>query len=105
MKTGVSQVETKEGELTKNVKEAANVLNNLKSEFTEEPEGGATETSKTQAWYWRIRTDDFTLEDVITKIHQLKPDKSPCIDQVHRWVLKECSEEMAIPLFKIFKKS
>ena len=39
VKTGVSQVETKEGELTKNVKEAANVLNNFKSEFTEEPEG------------------------------------------------------------------
>ena len=39
------------------------------------------------------------------KLRQLKPDKSPGIDQVHPYVLRECCEEMAVPSFMICKKS
>ena len=46
-----------------------------------------------------------TVEDIITKLYKLKPDKSPGIDQIHPHVLKECREKIAVPLFIIFKKS
>ena len=106
VKTGVSQLETEEGELTNTDKETANILNNFfKSVFTKEPEGETPTLPRRKPDVEEIQTADFTLEDVVKKLHQLKPDKSPGIDQVHPYVLKECSEEMAVPLHKIFKKS
>ena len=39
------------------------------------------------------------------KLEELKEDKSPGIDQVHPHVLRECKNEMAVPLLTIFKKS
>ena len=69
------------------------------------PEGEPPTLPRRKPDVEEIQSVDFTLEDVVKKLHQLKPDKSPGIDQVHPYVLKECSEEMAVPLLKIFRKS
>ena len=42
------------------------------------------------------------MEDVVEKLRQLKPDKSPDINQAHLYVLRECCEEMAHPLSMIW---
>ena len=48
---------------------------------------------------------NFTLDDVRKKLGNLKPDKSSGIDSIHPYVLREVADEMAIPLYHIYRKS
>ena len=48
---------------------------------------------------------EFTEEDVMEKLRDLKPDKCPGPDKIHPHVLKECCEQLAKPLFLLFRKS
>ena len=48
---------------------------------------------------------EFTEEDVAKELKKLKPDKSLGTDGIHPRVLRECCEDMAKPLFIIFKKT
>ncbi|XP_072040364.1 uncharacterized protein [Amphiura filiformis] len=106
VKTGVSQLENDQGDLTKTDKETADVLNSFfQSVFTQEPDGEPPTLADRKADIEELIGADFTLENVMKKLDKLKQDKSPGIDQVHANVLKECKEEMAVPLFMIFKKS
>ena len=45
---------------------------------------------------------NFTIDDVVKKLHDLKPDKFPGIDSVHPYVLRECVDEIAVPLYYIY---
>ena len=54
----------------------------------------------------QLLTDiSFTSEDVLKLLQGLKPDKSPGPDMTHPRVLKECANELAYPLFRLFRKS
>lgn len=46
-----------------------------------------------------------TTETVKQKIDKLKPSKSPGPDQIHARILKECANQIALPLKKIFQSS
>ncbi|XP_072023433.1 uncharacterized protein [Amphiura filiformis] len=106
VKAGVSQLEDEKGELTKTDQETANVLNNFfKSVFTNEPDGDVPTLPDRCPGIEKLCGAAFTVDDVEKKLHALKEDKSPGIDQIHPYVLKECKSEMAVPLFKIFTKS
>ena len=105
VKVGVSQLDKEDGTLTQNDDEAANVLNEFfRSVYTREPEGDPPSPQPRD-----INHEDpgvkFTIEDVIDKLRGLKPDKSPGIDSIHPYVLRECAEVMAIPLYHIYQKS
>ena len=106
VKVGISQLEKEDGSLTQDDTEAANVLNDFfKSVFTREPDGDVPTLQPRRDDMEEVDYADFTLEDVSKKLDNLKPDKSPGIDSIHPNVLRECSKEMAVPLFLIFKKS
>ena len=47
----------------------------------------------------------FTEGDVLKLLQGLKPDKSPGPDMIHPWMLKECAEELAFPLFTVYRLS
>ena len=47
----------------------------------------------------------FTVDDVRERLSALKPDKCPGPDQIHPEVLKECSQELALPFYIVFRKS
>ena len=102
VKVGVSQLEKEDGSLTQNDCEAANVLNEFfRSVYTREPDG---EPPTLQPRGANIQEDpgaNFTLDDVRKKLRNLKPDKSPGIDSIHPYVLREVADEMAIPLYQI----
>ena len=106
VKVGVSQLEKEDGSLTQNDCEAANVLNEFfRSVYTREPDG---EPPTLQPRGANIQEDpgaNFTLDDVRKKLRNLKPDKSPGIDSIHPYVLREVADEMAIPLYHIYRKS
>ncbi|XP_072014972.1 uncharacterized protein [Amphiura filiformis] len=104
VKVGVAQLEKDDGNLTENDEEAAEVLSQFfQSVFTQEPTGEAPELESVID----EEVDDvvFTQEDVKKELDKLKPDKSPGPDSVHPKVLKECSEEVSLPLYLIFRKS
>ncbi len=77
------------------------VLNN----FIQEPDGEPPTLADHYPDAEELSFTDFSLEDVVKKLEELKEDKSPGIDQVHLHVLRECKNEMAIPLLTIFQKS
>ena len=106
VKTRVLQLAKEDGDLTNTDKETADVLNSFfQSVFTVEPDGETPTLPRRKPDVDDVLSAAFTVEDVVEKLHQLKPDKSPGIDQVHPHVLRECCEEMAVPLYMIFKKS
>ena len=106
VKTGVWQLAKEDGDLTNTDKETADVLNSFfQSVFTVEPDGETPTLPRRKLDVDDIQSAEFTVEDVVEKLRQLKPDKSPGIDQVHPYVLRECCEDMAVPLFMIFRKS
>ena len=47
----------------------------------------------------------FTEVDVLKLLRGLKPDKSPGPDMIHPQLLKECAEELAFPLFVLYRLS
>ena len=73
--------------------------------YTDEPDGDPPSLAPRKLQGEHVTNANFTVEDIITKLYKLKPDKSPGIDQIHPHVLKECREKIAVPLFIIFKKS
>ena len=105
VKSGISRLENEEGNVTEDEKEAANVLNRFfQSVFTEEPDGDVPglETN----FIGDDMTDClFSEEDVAEHLKKLKPDKSPGLDGIHPQVLSSCAEELATPLYIIFRKS
>ena len=103
VKTGVSQLAKEDGNLTNTDKETADVLNRFfQSVFTVEPDGETPTLPRCKLDVDDIQSAEFTVENVVEKLRQLK---SPGTDQVHPYVLRECCEEMAVPLFMIFRKS
>ena len=84
VKTGVSQLAKEDGDLTNTDKETADVLNSFfQSVFTVEPDGETPSLPRRKLDVDDIQSAEFTEEDVVEKLRQLKPDKSPGIDQVH----------------------
>ena len=50
-------------------------------------------------------TDCIFSEHVAEHLKKLKPDQSPGLDGIHPQVLSSCAEELATPLYIIFRKS
>ena len=83
-----------------------NVLNCFfQSVFTREPDGAPPTLPSRKIEMEELTNATFTEEDVVEKLKNQKPDKSPGLDQIHPHVLKECADEMGTPLYLIFCKS
>ena len=105
IKEGVSNVLKPDGTLTSTNSETANVINNtLQSVFVREGDGPIPQP--TFVFHDVILEDiDFTEETVKDILDQLKESLAPGPDGIHAKVLKECSENLAQPLYLIFRKS
>ena len=101
---GVTQLEKEDGTRTDSDKETADVLSQFfQSVYTIEPPGDLptlpTVIDDT------IVDFEFTKEDVEEKLSKLSGDKCPGPDQFHPRVLRECSQELSLPLYLIFRKT
>ena len=80
------------------MEETAEILSDFfQSVFTSEPAGEVP----TLPTVIEEATDDFefTKEDVEEKLNKLSDDKCPGPDQIHPRVLRECSQELSLPLY------
>ena len=105
VKVGVSRLARDDGEPTETDEEAANVLNKFfESVFTQEPAGDVP-VLHARNGDTALRDCEFTIEDVKEQMIKLKHDKSPGPDGIHPCILSLCADEMAKPMFIIYKKS
>ena len=99
------QLTTKDGSHITNPKDKANMFNNFfSSVFTHEDLTHIPSKPKLQV---KEVLDDinFTVADVLQLLHKLNVSKSPGPDNIHPRILKECAEELAIPLYTMFRTS
>ena len=62
--------------------------------------------TKAQTNVQEILSDiDFSSDDIMKILSNLKADKSPGPDKIHPSVLKECADVLAYPLYLLFRKS
>ena len=104
VKVGISQLEKEDGTRTDSDEETAEILSDFfQSVFTSEPAGEVptlpTVIEET------IDDFEFTKEDVEEKLNKLSDDKCPGPDQIHPRVLRECSQELSLPLYMIYRKT
>ena len=106
VKAGISQLEKENGDLTETDEEAAEILSEFfQSVYTREPPGDVPEMTSRVEDEHELGDVEFTEEDVMEKLRDLKPDKCPGPDKIHPHVLKECCRQLAKPLFLLFRKS
>ena len=110
MKTQVMQLKKKDGNMTQNDQEAAEVLCEcFKEVFVAEDEtDNASSKLQVQEKGMRIDTSTgivFTEEMVMNKLTRLHSRKSPGPDNLHPHLLKQCAENLAGPLSRIFQRS
>jgi hypothetical protein len=106
VRAGVSQLEKEDKTLTEDSQEAANVLNSFfKSVFVNEDPGPLPEFDDVIGEEDSIKDVVFSVEDVRLKLEKLKVDKAQGPDEIHPRLLKECSRELASPLYCIFRKA
>ena len=105
VKAGISHLEKQNGDLTETDEEAAEILSeSFQSVYTREPPGDVPEMTSRVDDEHEPGDVEFT-EDVMDKLRDLKPDKCSGPDKIHPHVLKECCEQLAKPLFLLFRKS
>ena len=107
MKTqsGVADLQCENGSMTKTDEEKAEVLNQFfSSVYT--VEDLVNIPTKAQTNVQEILSDiDFSSDDIMKILSNLKADKSPGPDKIHPSVLKECADVLAYPLYLLFRKS
>ena len=104
VKVGVTQLEKEDGSRTESDRETADLLSEFfQSVYTSEPAGDVP----TLPTVIGDIIDDFTFtkEDMEEKLNKLSGDKCPGPDQFHPRVLRECSKELSLPLYLIFRKT
>ena len=105
VKLGVSRLERGDGHLTDTDEETANVLNKFfELVFTQKPEGDVP-VRHARNGNTALRDCEFIIGDVKEQMTKLKHDKPPGPDGIHPCVLNLCADEMAKPMFIIYKKS
>ena len=91
--------------MTETEEEAANVLNRFfESVFTQEPDGNVPELDPRYEGD-QLTDFEFSVDDVREQLLKLKPEKSPGTDSIHPHVLRACADELALPLYIIYRKS
>ena len=106
MNISVGQLRKPDGNMTENDGDTAEVLGEFfKSVFVEEDDKSIPEFDPRVENREAIYDINFTLDDVTNRLKSLKVDKSPGPDNLYPLVLKECHEQLALPLFIIFRKS
>ena len=53
----------------------------------------------------QLRELDFTIDDVLKILNELRSNKSPGPDRIHLCVLKECAASLALPVYLLFRRS
>ena len=103
-KEKVSNLENENGNMTENDQEKTEVLNSFfSSVFTNEnTENIPSFEKRTDELLTKI---EITQDDMYRALRKLNPSKSPGPDQLHPRILKELSQELSYPLFKLFNRS
>ena len=114
VKAKVNQITKKNGEMTSDDKEVAEVLcetfkevfvtedrvtDDSKTDATGEDDGGGNGEEEGNALV------DFSIDNITKKLERLLPDKSPGPDEIHPMLLKQCTAEIARPLADIYQRS
>ena len=107
MKTGVSPLVTPEGKTVESNEGKADILNSFfSSVFTREDADTAPNLGlATKSKGVMLENVDFTVEDVKKKLEELNTNKACGPDAIPSKILKELSNEIAMPLYILFKKS
>lgn len=105
-KTGVPNLEKEDGNVTDGDQEIADVLNRyFQSVFVEEPDDVSNLNFPNKIDdELQLNDIEFTEQDIVKLLENLKPDKCPGPDQLHPKMLKHCTS-LAKPLSIIFRKS
>ena len=84
----------------------AQVLNNkFKSVFVEDNKFIGEESEQGVYQGPRLVTIDINREDVLRRLQELDINKAMGLDQVAGWVLKNCADELSLPVCQLFKRS
>ena len=86
------------------IKEGCFVLHQLSTLITQEPDGNVPELDPRYEGD-QLTDFEFSVEDVREQLLKLKPEKSPGTDSIHPHVLRACADELALPLYIIYRKS
>jgi hypothetical protein len=106
VKIGINKLETHDGNFTSCDKESAQVLCNFfKSVFVNEDGGELPECPNRTNDTEGLEDLTISLDGITKKLRSLKEGSSPGPDNLHPKVLKECAEEIAYPVLKLFEKS
>lgn len=101
----VTKLYKDDGKLTGSDEETAEVLNKFfTSVFTDEDMNNIPDKPKREIGI-TVEDVEFTEYEVKHILQNLKPSKSPGPDGIHPFLLKECANELAAPLYWLFRKS
>ena len=107
LKTNVSltNIRNGDGNVVETEKDVADVLNDyFSSVFTREDLSSIPEVCSDDGQQ-QLRVLEFSVEDVRKQLKHLKPNKSPGPDQIHPRLLRECADQIARPLWILFRES
>jgi hypothetical protein len=105
-RTGIAQLKKKDGKLTQNDQEAAEVLSDqYYATFTKEDLQNIPNIDNKELETPPLTEFQVTREKVLKLLRNLKTDKSPGLDAMHPRILKELAETISTPLTYIFQKS
>jgi hypothetical protein len=103
-RAGVAEVKTEDGKVIETDKGKAEEFNKFfSSVFTREDHNNIPEkkVNVTKS----LNNIEFSEEDVKRLLHGIDSSKSTGPDQIHPWILKECAEELAHPIYSLFRAS
>ena len=101
----LTNIKNKDGTVPETEKETADVLNDyFSSVFTRENLTNIPAVSKEYSQE-QLSVLEFSVDDVRKQLKQLKQTKSPGPDQIHPRLLKECADQIALPLWILFRES
>ncbi|MFZ2537549.1 MAG: reverse transcriptase family protein, partial [Oscillospiraceae bacterium] len=104
-KPRVAQLKTGNNDFTNTDSEAADILNKVfESVFVEEGDGAIPTMGSRNSNTW-MESCEISESDVFKLLDRIETSKSTGVDNIHPHMLKECREQLSVPLALIFNKS